>query len=119
MKTFTIEEGNVFIADFMGVLNPETNLSTIKEFGEYKLMWGEYEYIDVFKIQDLRYHAEWKWLMPVIQKISNIVGFKTMDECTKEEWVAYEILTLRLTTEINNAWTYVIKFILWYNKQKK
>lgn len=72
------------------------------------------------KIEELKYHSSWDRLMPVIRKIINIIGVKTVDECSSEEWFqSTRITRMYIDTKIEHAFHYVVEFIKWYNSCQK
>jgi len=56
-------ENNKLIAEFMGCENP---FNEIHDGTLYKVEQG------VFEDYELKYHASWDWLMPVVQKCYKI-----------------------------------------------
>jgi len=71
-----------------------------------------------FDTTGLKYHKSWDWLMPVVEKIWDIIKNK--------ESLFYFTVNKELTifskaygeNNINTCYSAVIEFINWYNKQK-
>jgi hypothetical protein len=77
--------------------------------------------IHQFKIDQLKYHTSWDWLMPVVEKIESL-GYNV--DIDGESCVI--ILTLQplkliwnheSDTKLSAVYTACIKFINWYNTQ--
>ena len=62
MKKKTTMENNKLIAEFMGY-----DISTIASSGVEVV---EFESKDT-KVENLKYHTSWDWLMPVVERINN------------------------------------------------
>jgi hypothetical protein len=69
-----------------------------------------------FRPVDMKFHTSWDWLKPCIDKINDeIIGIKTIDECTEVEWAYYNSITkMYMTTRIREAYRNVINFLQWY-----
>lgn len=72
------------------------------------------------KLDELHYHDSWDWLKPVIDKIiGEVIGIKTIDECTQIEWRYYTCITrMYIGINIINAHADVLDFINFYNNFK-
>jgi len=69
-------------------------------------------------VEDLKFNISYDWLVPVIKKIHKVIGVKSIDECTTEEWNIYRMIDeLSFRTEIDELYLHVVEFIVWYNKQ--
>ena len=67
-----------------------------------------------------KYATSWDWLKPVIDKIINDIGVKTVDECTSVEWDYYTMITrMWIGISIDIAYNKVVDYLLWCNKNKK
>lgn len=69
-------------------------------------------------IEYMHYHDQWDWLMPVVEKIWDIIGNRSSlfhFEYEDELITSYE----DYTTNIMDCWNAVIKFIKWYNNEQK
>ena len=69
-------EGNLLIAQFMddGIAR-QIKLESVKPLTT----------AEVF-VKTRKYHEDWNKLMSVVKKISETIGYKSVDECTEEEW---------------------------------
>jgi hypothetical protein len=109
MKT---KEGNKLIAEFM-----ETRSAIIDDmyFGENGMLYTE---------ENLRYHFEWNWLMPVVQKIEtlgfrvNITGITCSVSRILETETIIQLVLGEVSMKINLVWAVCVDFIEWYNKTK-
>jgi hypothetical protein len=138
MKTENeIIKENRIIAHFM-------NYFYIKDFDTYSIPEQErlkvdsfsysYEFSDIFKSKELKFHLSYDWLMPVIEKIENL----NLDEFGLGEFVSnisnrqgfYCEFRLRNSYEtkisdsfgdskIDAIYNAVIEFINWYNETFK
>ena len=112
-------EGNKLIAKFMEVTNEISDLYYLPQFGHYFNSYGNIEFNDIFRSTELKYHSSWDWLMPVVEKIKNTIGFKSIDECSEKEWYAsIGVTRLTITSDIQTVWYAVINYIKWYNAKK-
>jgi len=137
----TTIEGNKLIAEFMGMKYhhyPKNNYYARPEhtFFEGDKIWG---------ITELKYHSEWDWLMPVVEKIENTeLGDISIHSETFEDDiylncnVEIEIISLVCSihiygnmrafkdficinnkkTKIEATWLACVEFIKWYNFNK-
>lgn len=120
-----IVENNKLIAEFMGwtkrgcdYLYPREFYYLYQPYNIYEFEGGQYNYEE--DETGLKFHSSWDWLMPVVEKISKAVQFKTVDECTREEWITSTNLTrLTITSDIETVYNAVIHFVMWYSKQSK
>jgi len=163
MKENDIIEGNKLIAEFMGwvedviktssfykkaINKSEANcqLVFIPEFIEnYKLLETEIQegfgtarnYQSFIEFNDLKFHASWDWLMPVVEKIESIkipqvaYGFEfsikgkrciTLSKITGEDVVVigfHNYDKKYFYTKLEATWLAVVEFIKWYNKSKE
>lgn len=63
--------------------------------------------------------SDYNSLMPVVFKALKTIGYKTVDECTNEEWhITTRLTTLPIGTPLKTIYTYLVAYIKWYNKQK-
>lgn len=114
--TLSIKDGNKLIAQFMGGYKYPDTEQTID-------IWAtEHGGLHVLNMQ---YHADWHWLMPVVEKIEscdgdihieggNIFLHFPFQANKKMERFDYEKAK---ETKINSVWQAVIAFIQWYNTQ--
>lgn len=125
-----ILEGNKLIAEFMGAEN-ETGYFQASTIGKTKVptgrMWMKERFpnnMHLCKEDDLRYHSSWDWIMPVVEKIRNIVDKKEYDKegllFYKEALSRYVPIRNELVKiNLSNVHYCVVEFILWYNSTLK
>lgn len=89
-------EKNKLIAEFMNAKIAENRYS--HESSDY-----------YFESSELEYHTSWNWLMPVIEEITFI---------EYESPLIDNIFSAIKSVNISNTYDEVVKFILWYNKNK-
>lgn len=105
-------EGNKLIAEFMEVKFSETDFTDDVTFGG--------------NADAVRYHRDWCWLMPIIDKIESLhscsycVGLQYAFAYVSDKSQHGNPYIVRATgmTRIETAYNLVIKFINWYNKTK-
>ena len=99
-----IIKGNILIARF------ETEESLVLE-RDLKKAGGR---------EQLHYHDQWNWLMPVVEKIERIrehaVTFVTIQSTTCRIWDDDIDLFHDKDNKLQSTWTAVIEFIEWYNE---
>lgn len=125
MNTQEITNGNKLIAEFMGCkivsndfIFPDEMKHLYAPSNLYEMEDGIYNFS--CDVSEIKYHSSWDWLMPVVEKVSNIVGFKGMDECNETEWyILKRLFDLRISANITSVWIAVIEFIKWYNENHK
>lgn len=97
-----ILEGNLLIADFMG----------IDEFVKSTFL------VDGSSV--LTYNSSWGALMPVVEKIERI-GYEVWikaNSCWIYGYPETEITHIMDNPKIEAVWLAVVEFIKWYNKKK-
>jgi len=137
-----IQKSNKLIAEFMGGKIMWKTGKHINISGYYlpylgkneNTLTGEYEATinSYVSVSGLKYHNSWDWLMPVVEKIQNL-GVSTnihyyagtnVNEATINSSVTFlgykmEYDNSEFKTKMEATYTSVVKFIRWYNKQKK
>ena len=111
-------EKNKLIAEFMGGITSsvpnlinlsqtrgDANIHSVK--GSEVLPNGTYS---VHRLNELKYHSSWDWLMPVVKKC-----FQTGDDT--HQWD--DIMDTIFTCDINIVYAQVVEFIKEYNKDYK
>ena len=91
-------------------MNTQENNRLIAEFMEYPELGteGDFSY--------LKYHTSWDWLMPVVEKISQIED----DDFDMQIYNRYEYITkLPITGSRELIYKAVVEFIKWYNKKEE
>lgn len=112
MKNFT-KTDNELIAEFMGfTLQPEG-------------LWKHEDLPNGFAISstNFAYDKSWNFLMPVIQKIDTMMpkidirkDLDALRSGTHGSEPYMEVVSLPISTPINEVYEEVVKFIKWYNK---
>ncbi len=70
-------------------------------------------------INNLRYDTSWDWLMPVVDKITNIWATTTNRKKLKECTPIFRAIQNRLgLIEISGVYELSVEFIKWYNANK-
>lgn len=111
MKHTTIHTDNPIIAEYMG-------LEVSRKGRKFKHELPPYGYCKIHP-DYMKYHLSWDWLMPVIGEIINRIGFKTVMECTEEEWFqSTKISRMPIYTSIEQAHYNVVEYIKWYKRHK-
>lgn len=90
-KQTEITERNKLIAQFMGLshLHNQTRVETLK------------------------YHSSWDWLMPVVEKIEKTFAYVNIKGCAVN---ISTIIETSAPTKIEATWIAVVMFIKWYNE---
>ena len=113
----TIEEGNKLIAEFMGAKNDISDIYYLPEFAHYFNSYGQIEWSDCFRLNELKYYTSWDWLMPVVEKIQKtnlgdvVIHGKNLVEISynQQTQLYFESSLLK------NTWLACVEFIEWYN----
>ena len=153
MSEQEIIEGNKLIAEFMGGENHPFLIPYIPEPDD---IWFSVENHpeerhpdngSMWKLNELKYHSSWDWLMPVVEKIESLNirnnGYdfpkvKFLGDCveiftyatyrgTTFYWKGYmgldgkcyNHLSNQKNSKIEAVWYAVVEFIKWYNQWKK
>ena len=107
-----IIENNKLIAEFLGFkFNKHRKAYRIPQMG----------FAFQGKIEDLKFHSSWNWLMKVIDKIYNLYKDENFKFYSNLEGVnLYSVIKTSFIEDINIDYTYstVIEYIEWYNKNK-
>ena len=130
------QENNRLIAEFMGgtlssvpnLINlPQTrgdaNIHSVK--GSEMLPNGTYS---VHRLNELKYHSSWDWLMPVVDKIEsderfdvNVLQYGTIISSNTKERGHIEIVNnvanISFDSKIDHTYQAVVEFIKQYNNQ--
>lgn len=113
-----ITENNRLIAGFMGykLITPEMRRNPEKWYikGKSSSYWENQSLLGGKKVlcseHDLKYHSSWDWLMPVLHKCFAYDNLRMKQEIN---------LAMFGYNNIEAVWLVVIKFIEWFNKEKK
>jgi len=69
-------------------------------------------------VHKLVYNTDWNVLMEVVQKIKTDISFKSVDECTEDEWyVSTGVTILTITSSLNEVWYACVRYAEWHNKK--
>lgn len=112
-------ENNKLIAEFMGV--ETAPYYYLPQHGKIELNYGNYEHVEHFNSDELKYHSDWNWLMEVTQKIESL-GFWveilggvhnvcTIGKTNKIE----EFICVDDEVKIKAVYNACIAFIEWYS----
>jgi len=110
---------NILIAKFMGwTWSKEGNGKTYLMNPRLK----PEEIIYSTRPEQLLFHKSWDWLMPVVEKIWSIIGNR--ESIFYFQFYNFSELISASHDNIGkdhkyDCWLAVVKFIKWYNKQKK
>lgn len=119
METTKITEGNKLIAEFMAVINNFSDYYYMPQFGHYFNSYGNIEFNETFRSDELKYHTSWGWLMPVVEKIENLYDGDVLVEISDEKcYIGYGSFyqnTATAETKIKAVYGAVVEFIKWYN----
>ena len=61
------------------------------------------------EIHLIKYHSDWNWLMPVVEKILNLKNTYAQER---------QMVFNSISPDINITYTAIISFIKWYNENK-
>jgi hypothetical protein len=107
------ENNNRLIAEFMGIeeaYNPNGNDWVLKTTTPDKN--GDTDILESFKGNELQYHTDWNWLMPVVSKIltnENFIGYRLRENIIDS--LPYGM--------IDDTYDAVVEFIKWHNENLK
>jgi hypothetical protein len=139
MNNEEIIEGNKLIAEFMGGTKTKSPGYLDRDYFDFKdkpyqkwtnLYGGSFEETTLYWEGDLKYHSDWNWLMPVIEKIEK-VEFMEAEDANDPDACAFIRTFSRGMVRINRftlhqantlleaAWQAVVDFIKWNNNQPK
>jgi len=93
MENYSLEN-NKMIAEFMGLVIITDNIS----------------YFDTDYKPLKKYHSDWSWLMPVVEKI---IGMKDVYGQKRHE------VKMSINPKIDITYGAVVEFIKWYNETSK
>lgn len=118
MNKEEILEGNKLIAEFMNRKWDLESLCGILGLYVFNSSCDEIAY-------EIQYHSSWDWLMPVVEKIWDIIGnrqslfyFDPHNICLKENYI---LITSGKdhVSNMHDCYYTVVNFIKWYNKNVK
>lgn len=100
-------KNNVLIAEFMGR----------KGKVRPSLYWVNIPEIKWVTVEEMKFHSDWNWLIPVIKRISTIVS----TELNAEEFAIKEGYSERLNPydyDMQSLYKGCVEFIKWYNSTR-
>jgi len=104
-------ENNKLIAEFLGIKDEI-------ERGENSIILLN-GIIDYHKIDNLKFHSDWDWLMEVVEKIESLNVTFSIDGnkcyCLNDDFCNAQ----KESTKIYSVYKVCVEFIKWYNEQKK
>jgi hypothetical protein len=110
---------NELIAFFMdGITFDESGLCTDPE---QKYSWRPGCY-DPLRVENLQYHNNWSWLMPVVEKINNIDISEFNYNATamsKMRFLQEKLQQFSITTPMRIIYPVVVEICKWYNQQNQ
>lgn len=114
MKKQDIINNNKLIAKFMDGYDHGDAFNFGEDNNKYNLpQWADYD--------ELYYNSSWEWLMPVVDKISNIVkndgrAFLHLVIYSPSLFEGRLLSCMKFPITKEYVWKDVIKFIKWYNE---
>jgi len=105
-----IIKGTILIGNFMSPNIQELENGLPLDGSNYMAKMGLF----LQRYEDMRYHTNWDWLIPVVEKIANT---ELINGDTKN--LRYLCITHLSTFDKIVVFDSVVKFIKWYNKNKK
>jgi len=113
------EQENKLIAEFMGIQVIDNEIDSPFRPN-----------LNCFRKKELKYHSDWNWLIPVIEKIETLnnpttpynssVSVNIYDNACEISYTGYHsgtIVEINLGNKLKSTYEAVLKFIEWYNKQ--
>ena len=120
MKNVT--ENNKLIAEFMGGLYNNQSMLSLQS----NEIWLPYHGVCNYKSDNgkrLKYHSDWNWLMPVVEKIeslgNDILITSNYIQITYNKGEKFIAIELEGNIKIFAVYDACIEFIKWYNEQNK
>ena len=109
-------KNNKLIADFIGA-SKTSNCKDNEMFIPDQTIC-RIDTIELGKGHILKFHKSWDWLMPVVEKISELTSKETFNK-SNSNVAFYKILSLNIDTSKQHVYKAVVEFINWYNENKK
>lgn len=125
MQEQAIIDGNKLIAEFLKY--PEGFPHKIDDYGYEQTVEGFKIRTEDIALEDLKYHLSFDWLMPVVEKITNVLNYSVeLNNLGANNWrfAIYSggclvCQSRLLETPIEATWSAVVEFIKWYNSCQK
>lgn len=123
MEQQKINEGNKLIADFLNWDKHESNPDVYWIPNLYPYYHKEDERqtgATTDRLENMRFHIEWNWLMPVWKKLSHLV-YEYRHALSKEDYISAHIFTKQVIdsfqrTDLESAYENIVEFIKWHNQ---
>ena len=91
-----------------------TNLND-ESFPEYLDKVGNF-----YPLKELKFDSDWNWIMEVVEAIKEKTNFKTIDECSEDEWYAtIGVTRLTITSKKQAVVEAINQFLIWFEQNKK
>ncbi len=126
MKPFDIKKYNMLCAELLGFENKtpddkDFNIHFHKDEKSGKGVEILGKHITSIETNFGRmFTTDWNWIMKVVEKISDMTKFKTVDECSEAEWyVTTNVTKATLTSSKEQVVQAIWAFLNWYKEQKK
>jgi hypothetical protein len=111
---------NELIAAFMGAKRTGAYYHVNNEI-RYQYLIDGYGHVYT---NEYAFHAKWDWLMPVVEKIADMMphinmpdDLEALKNGTHGSEQHIEVLSLPISSKITEVHEAVVKFITWYNSQ--
>jgi len=129
METSDILKGNKVIAEFMGAISNTHPWGYLIPDGELNLSFDLFDK-KVFsndggsgwKIEELKFHSSWDWLMQVVEKIESMLpdGFCVFIQHS-DCFIEHPDIGIsgKSSDKQESTWQACVEFIEWYNEKNK
>jgi hypothetical protein len=115
---------NELIAEFMGGHRQEIGADKKYGYESGTVLWWNIFHDDSGPLTHLEFDISWDWLMPVVEKISDMMphinipdDLEALKNGTHGSEQHIEVLSLPISSKITEVHEAVVKFITWYNSQ--
>lgn len=117
MTTEQIKEYNTLCAKF---LKPSNELIDyyLPQFGLYIFKYGDIHYEEVFRIDEMKFHSDWNWIMEVVDAIEKLDYSDSSNIDIKLYRQTDKICCLPIYTKKEAVVQAIYLFLKWYNEQK-
>lgn len=124
----TTTEKNKLLANF--ITEPKKvlleNYYHLPQYGEYQCKYGNIDFKETFRAEELKFYEDWRWLMPVVEKIETMSNDKqfyiTVEYDNREEFKGWSyhidqwLKTIisnddRVTTKIEATYNACVEFV--------
>lgn len=122
-------ENNKKLAEFIEANKGIKTLFYLPQFGQYQNSYGQIDYVEVFREEELKFHNDYNWLMKVAEKIETVEtkDGKTFtidmhkDNVIINQYGKYnnEIIVTEGGTRIENLYRACIEFVEWWKQEQE